>query len=117
MYNRQEGWEGSTYVEALVFCAKKGRAICPYEAVCPAGEMGEPLGGYRDGSSGDWEWIPIIDSFNEWVQSSAREKCVKYSDKYGKTKPQWHADEKTGKWSGEAITENIMCCTTTTSEG
>ena len=111
MYNRSKGWQGQTYMDALVFCSKKGLAVCPYDAICPNGMHGEPLGGYRDGSSGDWEWLPIVDDYNEWVQGSAREKCVKYSHKYSGKKPAWGVTKSDDDGNAvSTITENIMCC-------
>ena len=111
MYNRSKGWLGQTYMDALVFCSKEGLAVCPYDAICPNGAHGEPLGGYRDGSLGDWEWLPIVDDYNEWVQGSAREKCVKYSHKYAGEKPVWGVkSDDDGNDRSSSITENIMCC-------
>ena len=71
-FNRQHGWLGQTYTEALIFCGhKSGYALCPYDAICPNGQDKEPLGGYKDGELADedgWSWIPVSDSPNEWIQ-------------------------------------------------
>ena len=54
-YNRQNGWMGSTYSQALDFCSsqtepnnsKVSLELCPYEVYCPTGPHHIPLGGYR----------------------------------------------------------------------
>ena len=103
IFDRDSGWEGQTYIEALIFCeGVAGLAVCPYEAVCPDGMNGEPLGGFRDGLHGDWAWMPIVNDHNDWVQVGAREKCVKYSEKFG-DKPEWGM---TGEDSAD-LTENV----------
>eukprot|EP00578_Thalassiosira_sp_NH16_P025544 CAMPEP_0181101170 /NCGR_PEP_ID=MMETSP1071-20121207/13606_1 /TAXON_ID=35127 /ORGANISM="Thalassiosira sp., Strain NH16" /LENGTH=761 /DNA_ID=CAMNT_0023183993 /DNA_START=515 /DNA_END=2800 /DNA_ORIENTATION=- len=110
MYNRSKGWSGTTYIEALVFCdAQGGLSVCPYDAVCPKGVGGEPLGGYRDAPHGDWAWMPIVDDFDEWAQVGARERCVKYSRKNGK-KPTWGTQKYGVDIDPESLTQNIMCC-------
>ena len=38
-FDRDSGWTGVIYSQALEFCAKKGSSIpCPYEAYCPLGK-------------------------------------------------------------------------------
>lgn len=109
IYNRNNGWEGVTYQQALIFCSMQGMAICPYDAICPDGVKGEPLGGYRQSPNGDWAWIPIIDDFDEYIQVGARERCVRYSHKYDGETPEW--DGSFGLDSTDAkLTENLMCC-------
>ena len=35
-FYRDEGWTGTTYADAVFFCATQGSSIlCPYEALCP----------------------------------------------------------------------------------
>jgi len=109
IYNRNNGWEGVTYQQALIFCSMQGMAICPYDAICPDGVKGEPLGGYREAPNGDWAWAPIIDDFDEYIQVGARERCVRYSHKYDGETPEW--DGSFGLDSTDAkLTENLMCC-------
>jgi len=109
IYNRNNGWEGVTYQQALIFCSMQGMAICPYDAICPDGEKGEPLGGYREAPNGDWAWLPILDDFDEYIQGGARERCVRYSHKYDGETPEW--DGSFGLDSTDAkLTENLMCC-------
>ena len=69
-YNRNHGWQGRTYTEALVFCGSKaGYAVCPYDVICPAGPDTTPLGGnIASPSSEPFKWMPVLDSPNEWVQ-------------------------------------------------
>ena len=109
IYNRNNGWEGVTYQQALIFCSMQGMAICPYDAICPDGVKGEPLGGYREAPNGDWTWMPVIDDFDEYIQVGARERCVRYSHKYDGETPEW--DGSFGLDSTDAkLTENLMCC-------
>ena len=108
MYDRQKGWAGHTYREALIFCnAHNGMAVCPYDAVCPITE-GEPLGGYRDGAHSEM-WMPITDLYNDYVQVAARDRCTRYSVKYGVDEgPEWGV---TGMGEDvEGLTRNLMCC-------
>ena len=109
IYNRNNGWEGVTYQQALIFCSMQGMAICPYDAICPDGVKGEPLGGYREAPNGDWTWLPVIDDFDEYIQVGARERCVRYTHKYDGETPEW--DGSFGLDSADAkVTENLMCC-------
>lgn len=109
MYDRSKGWNGQTYKEASIFCyVQAGMAVCPYEAICPDGTRGEPLGGFRNAPYGDWAWMPILNGYDDWVQVGARETCVKYSNKYGGELPGWGTTGK-GKET-EGLTRNLMCC-------
>mmetsp|Transcript_27007 Transcript_27007/g.57005 ORF Transcript_27007/g.57005 Transcript_27007/m.57005 type:complete len:693 (+) Transcript_27007:57-2135(+) len=99
-FNRSEGWAGHTYGEALEFCARKSSKIpCPYEAICPMGPNGLPIGEVEDG------WVPIMDSANGWVQTGHKNTCMKYTD----MKPHPPLWGITGK-ENEAITRRIKCC-------
>jgi hypothetical protein len=110
LFDRNNGWNGRTYREALFFCGKRGLTVCPYDAVCPLEDDGEPFGGFREGPKGDWAWMPIIEKHNEWVQAGAREKCVKYSSKFGDV-PDWGiTGQNGGVVDVESITQNLMCC-------
>ena len=33
-HSREEGWEGQSYDEGILFCAGLGRVLCPYEGMC-----------------------------------------------------------------------------------
>jgi hypothetical protein len=104
-YNRENGWVGQTYKDAVMFCsAVEGAKICPYVALCPLGPHVEPLWGYEK-----WDgvpvqtWAPISDTGNDFVQLSAGENaCVRYSAIHD-TSPDWGD-------SSEQITRNVVCC-------
>ena len=56
-FDRQKGWLGKTFIEALDFCQDFNNYIpCPYDALCPLGLKTKPLGGYKegDGENGSW---------------------------------------------------------------
>ncbi|KAK1747693.1 hypothetical protein QTG54_001656 [Skeletonema marinoi] len=66
-YDRQSGWEGTNYADAIIFCANlESRIPCPYETYCPNGENADPYGGVNDNPSG--AWAPMMDAPNSWVQ-------------------------------------------------
>ena len=92
-YNRDKGWKGSTYPEALQFCTDSDDRyeLCPLIAICPLGEDSEPLGGYRNSTSGSW--VPIIEK-NSWVQVSKRQPCARYD----------HEQLE------EEVTRHVVCC-------
>ncbi|KAL7550772.1 hypothetical protein ACHAWF_013996 [Thalassiosira exigua] len=101
-YDRNKGWDGMTYLEALQFCAKQeSRVPCTYEAYCPIGTRGPPTGGVREGIS----WAPMLDAVNGWVQVGADGTCQLYSEVY-RGPPSWGL---TGHHA-EDITRHIMCC-------
>jgi len=103
-YDRSSGWDGQTYRDALLFCASKNSKIpCPYEALCPHGSDGPPVGGEKDGVNG--VWVPIMDSANSWLQIGWKDTCMKYID----LKPHPPAWGLTGK-DNEGITRHIKCC-------
>jgi len=105
-FDRTRGWQGQTYAEALVFCGSKIKyTVCPYEALCPAGEDNEPLGGYREAPGGGMSWMPIMDAPNEWVEVGSADACIRYSHIHG-TRPDWGFSGE----NNEGNTRNIMCC-------
>ena len=108
-YDRTTGWSGTTYIDALTFCATKDSNIpCPYEAYCPMGPLSTPTGGHKDerGTGGDGlTWAPIMDSANGWVQVSSKNACVKYNT-MNVQPPLWGL---TGEGS-EEMTRHVMCC-------
>lgn len=112
-FARVAGWGGSTYTEAVHFCASQGMAICPYDAICPGGPT---HGVYQDntrvvvseegGGSNKEQWIPISDEANEWVQAGPYLTCMLYRDVYSDP-PDWGISGGTGN---EIVTQYVMCC-------
>ncbi|KAL7531697.1 hypothetical protein ACHAXR_008063 [Thalassiosira sp. AJA248-18] len=103
-YDRGNGWLGQTYGEALEFCAKQDSKIpCPYEAICPLGSEGEPVGGAVTAPNG--AWAPIMDTANDWVQIGHKDTCMTYNSMKPHP-PKWGL---TGE-ENEAITRHIKCC-------
>ena len=103
-FTRSQGWAGSTYGEALTFCAlQESKIPCPFEAICPMASRGPPYGGVVGMLNS--VWAPIIDSANSWVQIGGEDTCMKYID-MNPHPPMWGL---TGKES-EAITPIILCC-------
>lgn len=103
-YDRDSGWTGQTYGDALEFCAGKNSKIpCPYEAVCPMERMGDPVGGIVEDENG--AWAPIMDSPNGWVQLGRHDPCARYTD----VKPHPPAWGLTGR-DNEKITRHVKCC-------
>jgi hypothetical protein len=90
-YNRSHGWEGTTYAEAVTFCASQTseddsnapKQLCPYEVYCPTGAHSIPLGGYRgheaDVEEGNNTRSPISDYTNGWVRVGSENSCVQYT--------------------------------------
>lgn len=117
-YDRQQGWEGQSYPEAIQFCASDevrkdsgGTAaegmtygVCPYIAICPLGHDTEPLGGFREGPSGSW--VPIKDGSNQWVQVSSENSCERYGAMNEDPNPAWGL---TGE-DDEELTRHVACC-------
>jgi len=105
-YNREQGWKGQSYYEAVGFCSSLGNDIgepmmlCPFEAYCPYGEGGIPFGGAGSLSS----WAPVNDFDNDWVEIGSTNPCVMYTSIYS-DKPSWG---ETGV-GNEAETRNILC--------
>ena len=114
LFNRENGWSGQTYLEAVQFCESLAveddpegtYEICPYDAICPLGGGGVPMGGYEDDVGGLSEaWVPISDNSNEWTNLSKENSCVQYTGVYP-DRPEWG---RTGE-GNEELTRNIMCC-------
>jgi len=128
-YNRNSGWGGRTYVEAVNFCSNMRSGIdtddglnyegmlCPYEAICPTGPRGLPYGGTEEeilptdgaspssSASGLLQWAPMSDFENDWVQVSTGENmCMPYSTIY-MDHPEWGTTAE-----NEVETRFIMCC-------
>jgi len=73
-YNRNSGWMGQRYLDALIFCASKDSKIpCPYEVVCS--NLESELVDVEAG------WVPIIDSPNGWARvGHSSGTCMRYND-------------------------------------
>ena len=105
-FTSAQGWTGSTYGDALEFCAVNYSKIpCPYDAICPFAANGPPIGGIVD--SADSAWAPIIDSANGWVQIGDKDHCVKHAD-LKPHPPLWGLDDKEDE--GAVLTPRLVCC-------
>eukprot|EP00984_Skeletonema_dohrnii_P034296 scaffold33521_cov130-Skeletonema_dohrnii-CCMP3373.AAC.2 len=105
-YGRNDGWTGTSYLAAMDFCLKRNKNIpCPYEAYCPLGEGGMPLGGFKDEDEGSWAPFFSEGFVNEWVSLSRGNPCEKYSTRFDE-KPSWGL---TGK-DAEGFTRHVSCC-------
>ena len=101
-YDRETGWVGQTYSEALSWCSSHdGYIPCPYEVYCP--NESTLLAGVMD-NNGE-SWAPVINADNAWVQVGTGTPCELYSNKYG-DHPVWGSNGL----NNEAITRHIMCC-------
>lgn len=108
-FNRDEGWVGTTYIDAIAFCATQNSYIpCPLEAYCPEGGGSVPTGGY-DGT--EEAYAPIMDIPNGWVQigrytlDSTPNSCRTYNSLHD-TPPLWGITGETDK----DLIPHIMCC-------
>ena len=107
-YSRATGWGGTTYNEALKFCALKKTILCPYEEICPEGDYGKIIGGEKMSPSGGTAWTPVVDWKNgkNWVAVSRPNICNKYSQLH-EDLPGW------GDHGGNNDeTQNVACCKT-----
>merc|ERR1719296_121050 len=108
-FDRDAGWDGKTYDDAIKFCASQNSYIpCPYEAYCPMGEGNLPIGGY---DRTEEAWAAIIDTPNGWVQIGSYEKdsisnsCMNYNS-LNDNPPLWGI-----MGDGDVDrTPHIMCC-------
>jgi hypothetical protein len=99
-YDRNSGWSGSSYYEALAFCGKKSATVCPYESYCPQGPSKAVVGGMATSS----QWVPFINVANGWIQIGPDDTCMPYSS-INPFPPEWGL---TGE--NKAETSHIMCC-------
>jgi hypothetical protein len=116
-YDRTSGWDGRTYDDAASFCAHNHAggfgALCPYEAVCPAGPRNAPYEGvfeeYDANGMNDAslvQWTPLADSYNDWVMVGPNvDVCLTYMNVHYES-PTWGL---TGE-NSEDITETVICC-------
>jgi len=84
-FDRSMGWDGESYTDAIAFCTKQDKIICPLEAICPLGVGSVPTAGYFQMQEA---WVPNLDARNGWVQIGNYEKnstsqgCMEYSSSY-----------------------------------
>lgn len=132
-FDRDSGWLGHTYKEAIEFChiSTLGKAVlCPYEAICPLGPGSVAAGGVRidglwteGGVTHKEQWAPILsltpdeldEKANTWVNIGSVGSCVRYEDSASGREegPQWGL---TGEGNHD-ITFNVICCANPTGEG
>jgi len=108
LHDREDGWEGQTYEDAIQYCSStEGYEICSYAAICPLGPDHEPVGGYKDNLSdgGSSLWVPISNGPNAWIGVSTDNSCVSYEEKLSRA-PEWGI---TGEHNVD-ITQTILCC-------
>mmetsp|Transcript_12430 Transcript_12430/g.19128 ORF Transcript_12430/g.19128 Transcript_12430/m.19128 type:complete len:834 (+) Transcript_12430:2-2503(+) len=102
LYDRNTGWQGQTYQEAVTWCDAYHNYIpCPYEVYCP--DQKHLMAGIQN-EEGE-SWAPVVNQENEWVYVGTGDVCELYSAKYG-TNPDWGVSGE----NSEAITRHIMCC-------
>lgn len=95
-------WKGTSYTDAIEFCARRGWVLCPYEAYCPLGPGAHLYDGVKSAAD---SWSPLIDVPNGWVQVGSVDTCELYNAVHPHP-PVWGFDGK----GSEKFTENIMCC-------
>ena len=110
----REGWNGGSHDDAIEFCESvRGRKICPYAAICPAGDGEDAMvmGGRHmtEFKVEDEQYAPVFGSGNNWVMIGQKDgdpstKCKTYHQ-LERGDPEW------GVTSDRAdIKKNIMCC-------
>ena len=108
-YNRQMGWEGIMYTDAITFCkSHDSRVPCPYEIYCNQDD-GVPYRGYR---SNNEQWSAISNGYNQFVQVGGTLSCKRYTDLHDGAKPDWGITGISLDYEHGAggITQNLMCC-------
>ena len=108
-YNRQMGWEGIMYTDAITFCkSHDSRVPCPYEIYCNQDD-GVPYRGYR---SNNEQWSAVSNGFNQFVQVGGILSCKRYTDLHDGAKPDWGITGISLDYEHGAggITQNLMCC-------
>ncbi|KAK1739205.1 hypothetical protein QTG54_009748 [Skeletonema marinoi] len=104
-YDRDTGWHGSSYYEALKFCGARGATVCPYEAYCPQGP-GKAIVGGMEASS---QWVPFINVANGWIQIGPEDTCMPYNS-LNPFPPEWGL---TGRITRRHHTSCVVRLTTT----
>jgi hypothetical protein len=102
LWHDRQVWKGSSYIDAIEFCAKMGGVICPYEAYCPLGPGPHLYEGARAAAT---VWAPLIDVPNGWVQVGSQDTCEVYNALHPHP-PLWGLNGQ----GDEDITQHIMCC-------
>ncbi|KAL3801043.1 hypothetical protein HJC23_002336 [Cyclotella cryptica] len=102
VWHDRTNWKGSSYTDAIEFCAKQNSVLCPYEAYCPLGPGVHIYGGIKDTSS---SWAPLIDVPNGWVQVGPQDTCELYNSLHPHP-PIWGLN---GNGDGD-LTKHVMCC-------
>lgn len=104
-FDRDNGWKGRTYKEAVAFCEKIDEyELCPSMAICPLGSDSAPITGFKAAGDDVGAYAPISDSDNDWVNLSEFNSCIKYSSE-NPSPPEWGV-----LGVAEAITRNVICC-------
>ena len=87
-YHRSDGWSGTTYTEAVDFCASRQdddlhTQLCPYKVYCPTGSNSHvPLVMWSLSLSSveTLSRTPISNEVNGWVQiDGGKRTCVQYT--------------------------------------
>ncbi|XP_028407321.1 uncharacterized protein LOC114529953 isoform X2 [Dendronephthya gigantea] len=87
-----------SYQEATAICKADGKVLCGSNVICKGGR---PHNGFLSGD----HWVPVIDSYNEWIQigNSIHVPCVLHSS-LG-FKPSWGLKNTARGYKG-----NLFCC-------
>jgi len=110
-YSWQDGWNGSSWNDAIQFCSEQGgKDLCPYMAHCPNGDGESVIGGHGYDFDREGElWAPASEP-DSWVmigqkyQNSAT-TCMTSENLEGPLITDW------GQEPGSKNTrKHIMCC-------
>ena len=109
----REGWDGGSHSDAVLLCdSVRGKALCPYSAVCPRGPGGSVLGGRHRlelGAEGE-QYAPVAGGENHWVMIGERggeagTRCMTHKQLEGRA-PEWGLNRDRAE-----VKQYIMCCT------
>ena len=118
-YTHSDGWQGSTFDEALSFCGSKGTKDkkhfpCPYEVYCPNGPHFPPVEGgptTQESNSKDENetsyWSPIVDEIGNGIVQVAGGGNDKICKVYHLP---LEVDMLSGKRGLEDTMTHVMCC-------
>lgn len=107
-----EGWNGGSHDDAVQFCHSiRGKALCPYSAMCPHGPGRGVMGGRHEVElvvAGE-QYAPVAGERNHWVLigggRGAEKKCRTHRQLEG-TAPVWGLTGDRAE-----VKEHVMCCT------